>query len=204
MSPGVDDACDFKVARGLGGWRPGTVTGIDGRDFTVVDSRGNEYVTRQVRQPKASKAAATSRRRTPTGGGRRAAPAVIPGPKPKTVRLSPEAVSREVERRGPWRCPEYLDYVRAQPCAVCKAPPQSEASHHGRRGIGQKADDSLAIALCAVDHAFWHQHGLLPGRTREESDVFVERAALALIVGFLRRHTLAPVVFELENGRSSR
>jgi len=62
------------------------------------------------------------------------------------------------------RSPQYLAWLRTQPCAACAAPPPSEASHHGPRGLGQKADDDRAIPLCQRCHAFWHHKGKVFGR----------------------------------------
>lgn len=53
-TPAVDEPCDFKRSRGLGGWRTGgTVIAIHGRDFHVRDEHGETWTTRQVRRPKA-------------------------------------------------------------------------------------------------------------------------------------------------------
>ena len=56
------------------------------------------------------------------------------------------------------RSPKHLALLRKQPCAWCGRPPPSEASHHGRRGIGIKASDLDAIPLCRDDHA--HHDGV--------------------------------------------
>ncbi len=61
-------------------------------------------------------------------------------PKPKTPRSS-----------------SHLAWLRTLRCAWCGWFAPSEASHHGRRGVGIKAPDLLAIPLCAGCHR-WH-HG---------------------------------------------
>jgi hypothetical protein len=53
--------------------------------------------------------------------------------------------------------PEYLDFIRSQPCVICarKARPQfsrTEAAHVGQRGLGQKCSDWEAIPLCGCHH----------------------------------------------------
>lgn len=77
--------------------------------------------------------------------------------------------------------PQYLDWIRQQPC-VC--PPAAdpykftradnviEAAHVGVRGLGQKCPDAEAIPLCAWHHRtgplshhvlgknFWGRHGI--------------------------------------------
>jgi hypothetical protein len=63
-------------------------------------------------------------------------------PKPKTV-----------------RDPQYLEWLRRRPCVFCKAPPPSEASHHGKRGMGLKPSDHEALPLCRVHHQRWHDKG---------------------------------------------
>lgn len=55
------------------------------------------------------------------------------------------------------RSSTYLRWLRTQPCCWCGRRPPSEASHHGRRGMGKKASDLLAISLCSRCHG--HHHG---------------------------------------------
>jgi len=65
----------------------------------------------------------------------------------KTLRKPPAK-----ERRGPVRDAAYLQWIRTLPCEACSAEGQSEASHTGDRGLGQKAPDTDAIPLCAACH----------------------------------------------------
>lgn len=60
-------------------------------------------------------------------------------PKPKTPRSS-----------------SHLTWLRTLPCAWCGGAPPSESSHHGRRGVGIKASDLLAVPLCRDCHARHH------------------------------------------------
>lgn len=74
----------------------------------------------------------------------------------------------------------YLAWLRTQPCAACAAPPPSEASHHGPRGMGQKADDDLAIPLCRRCHRSWHDTSKVFGRDhldRERTRTWLSRTA---------------------------
>ena len=66
-------------------------------------------------------------------------------PKPRTVRE-----------------PAYLAFLRRCTCSWCGRPPPSEAAHHGPHGIGIKADDRGAVALCPTCHRFSHDQGTLP------------------------------------------
>ena len=56
--------------------------------------------------------------------------------------------------------PEYMRFVRTQPCAMrvhdpCEGP--IEAHHAGRdRGLGQKAADDTCVPLCQKHHMDWH------------------------------------------------
>ena len=67
----------------------------------------------------------------------------------------------------------YLAWVRTQPCSVCAAPGPNHAHHHtdgktsvdqprsrnalgGKRGRGQKADDTETMALCFKHHRQLH------------------------------------------------
>lgn len=70
--------------------------------------------------------------------------------RPTPRRVGPPAPRIKPEREED---PEHLARVRSLPCVVCGAPPPSEA-HHPRegQGMGQKADDRLAISLCASCH----------------------------------------------------
>lgn len=67
---------------------------------------------------------------------------------------------------------EYLALVRKQPCCICGDDISVEA-HHPRMtaGMGQKADDDLAVPLCGRHHRelhrmnereFWASYGLDP------------------------------------------
>lgn len=60
-------------------------------------------------------------------------------------------------KHPPERNPEYLDWIRDQPCAWCGEEQKSptEASHHPRQGHGStalKCSDYRAIPLCGECH----------------------------------------------------
>ncbi len=86
-------------------------------------------------------------------------------------------------RREPLRDPEYLEWLRRLPCAVCgrrgvhAAHLRSGSRRYGKpeSGIAKKPDDDWTTPLCADDHlnddaaqhrgnelAFWERHGLDP------------------------------------------
>ena len=52
----------------------------------------------------------------------------------------------------PSRNPEYLRFVRRQPCCVCGRSWGVEAAHTGPHGLGQKAADESCIPLCGIHH----------------------------------------------------
>lgn len=56
------------------------------------------------------------------------------------------------------REPEYLTWVRTQPCCVCNAPAPSEAHHMVTRGAG--GSDCLVVPLCWACHKRAHYRGL--------------------------------------------
>lgn len=93
---------------------------------------------------------------------------------------------RSVPKEKPWRSRAYLEYVRSQPCCACGACVGVQASHHGPHGIATKPGDERAVPLCATCHlGEYHQRGVLPGRSREETDELVERVAVELVVPWL-------------------
>lgn len=58
--------------------------------------------------------------------------------------------------------PQYLAFIRRQPCLVCKRPAEP---HHLRglrygTGTGVKAPDEWAIPLCPEHHRELHDHGV--------------------------------------------
>lgn len=76
-----------------------------------------------------------------------------------------------------------LQWVRRQPCAVCGCPGPNHAHHStngkagagnpkalgGRRGRGQRADDTEAISLCLKHHKNLHElTGFFSGYTKNE------------------------------------
>lgn len=57
--------------------------------------------------------------------------------------------------------PEYLRFIRSQPCLICSRRgliqlSETNAHHHGPRGLGQKVPDRHTLPLCHVEH---HQYG---------------------------------------------
>ena len=76
---------------------------------------------------------------------------------------------------------KYLAWLRRLPCAFCGAPAPSEASHHGKRGVGLKASDHEALPACRRCHQRHHDkgsaHARFDGMDREQrSDALGELA----------------------------
>ncbi len=93
------------------------------------------------------------------GGGAREAFPLRPVPKPVTLTN-----------------PAYLAYVRKHPCCLCGRSEGIEAHHWSHHGgvMGAKVDDYRTVPLCQEHHRYWHDHGTLPGRSRDMSEaVFV-------------------------------
>ena len=61
----------------------------------------------------------------------------------------------------PERDSAYLAWIRTLDCARCGTPHQSEASHCGPRGLGQKTSDYFTSPLCS------RCHRLFEGREKE-------------------------------------
>lgn len=76
-------------------------------------------------------------------------------PRFKSVRA---AKNKNGRKFGPNRSENYLDWIRKRPCCVCSKNAPSEASHHGRRGMGQKASDFSCVPLCTDHHRDWHTY----------------------------------------------
>ncbi len=91
----------------------------------------------------------------------------------------------------PIRNPEYLSWIRRQPCAADSSaypcPNPSEASHHGPRGMGQKTDDYRTIPLCHDHHTQWHQHGTLFGWDRATTDAWIQERIIRLLIEWAER-----------------
>ena len=65
-----------------------------------------------------------------------------------------------VAKAKPVRNRKYLDWLRGLPCAFCGQDAQRcEASHHGKHGVGTKADDTGALPACSACHERHHRIG---------------------------------------------
>jgi hypothetical protein len=61
-----------------------------------------------------------------------------------------------------YRSPEYLAYIRRQPCAACHLPANFTDPHHeplGETYMGGKPHDTHAIPLCRSCHNIRHEEG---------------------------------------------
>ena len=61
-------------------------------------------------------------------------------------------------KSNPLRDPEYLKWLRTQPCVITGAVP-CDPAHIGTMGKGIKSPDNEAIPLLHAIHAECHQHG---------------------------------------------
>lgn len=96
----------------------------------------------------------------------------------------------EPKRRGPWRSPEYLAFVRSKPCCVCGRPGPSEAHHHGPRGakgMGTKCSDVFVCPLDRACHNDWHSMGHFSGKTREQSEAIQVESQRLLLAEWVSR-----------------
>lgn len=62
----------------------------------------------------------------------------------------------------PEECDWWLRYVRTLPCCNCGRAAPSEAHHEGRKGVGQKVRDTMAVPLCTVCHRVLTDKNALP------------------------------------------
>jgi hypothetical protein len=94
--------------------------------------------------------------------------AVVRSPKVRRHHKRLQGKASDRSARAPERNPEFLEFVRGQPCDFCGRS-GSEAHHWGKHGMATKCSDYLAVPLCHEHHVEgWHRHGTLPGRSREE------------------------------------
>lgn len=88
----------------------------------------------------------------------------------------------------------YLAYVRKHPCCLCGRSEGIEAHHWSHHGgvMGAKVDDYRTVPLCQEHHRHWHDHGILPGRTRGGSEGRFLLTQRALLTAWTDDHTKAP------------
>ncbi|EPC5664425.1 DUF968 domain-containing protein [Citrobacter koseri] len=86
---------------------------------------------------------------------------VIPATEPAvTLTVDPESPQTLMKRpkRIRWVNPEYVQWVKTQPCECCGMP--SDDPHHlighGQGGMGTKAHDSFTLPLCREHHTELH------------------------------------------------
>lgn len=68
--------------------------------------------------------------------------------------------------KKPTRSTSHLDHVRSLPCCVSGSTQQVVAHHVENGGMGRKCSDLLTVPLTDELHAYYHQHGHLPGLDR--------------------------------------
>ena len=148
----------YKERKGLGGWHPRGAVAWDhgGKTVGVKTHAGRELElrrgwTRPERIPPSKKA--SKRQRLV-----RIVKQLIGLPPDVPSFLSREPFNRErtsaLEQLTPPEESEvYKEYVRREPCCNCGRPPRSDPHHESapgqpRRGVRQKARDTLTVGLC--------------------------------------------------------
>jgi len=94
----------------------------------------------------------------------------------------------------------FLAYVRTLPCCNCQTTSPSDPHHEGRRGVGQKAHDVLAVPLCRPCHSIYTDTNCLPDpqaklRSREQSLHILQTTQRDLLLCLLHRLEL-PVLID--------
>jgi len=88
----------------------------------------------------------------------------------------------------PQRSPSFLAIVRATRCMCCGARPPSDPHHAGKRGVGQKCSDLLAVPLCRKCHAVVTDTNQLPGSSSiQASRSIIEARQVAQLESALAR-----------------
>jgi hypothetical protein len=100
---------------------------------------------------------------------------------------------------APEECPAWLAFVRKMPCCNCGSTQNVEAHHEGKKGVGQKVRDTMAVPLCSVPcHRVYTDTNCLPDpvaevlgkpklRTRADSLLVLRAAQEDLLKGALVR-----------------
>ena len=92
-------------------------------------------------------------------------------------------------RKAPQREDDaYLEYVRRHRCCFvgCDTTPPSQPHHYPAKGMGgANGDDRLTVPLCALHHRFFHDHGHLPGDSKEQTANYFLRLQLDLLLTYL-------------------
>ncbi len=129
------DAVEVKVGGSLGRWVLGVVDDVQlgsGNRFRyAVVSRGGQrlvdLLAAQVRAPRRTEAGSTVPMRTK-----------------RTTRKRADNAGR-----GPLRYPNYLKWVKSNPCIFCGR--KADDPHHvGSKGLGQQTDDTKIVAVSAA------------------------------------------------------
>lgn len=88
----------------------------------------------------------------------------------------------------PQRSPSFLALIRITRCMCCGMKPPSDPHHAGRRGVGQKCSDFLAVPLCRKCHTAVTDTNRLPGAsTIEASNTIIQQRQVTQLEGTLAR-----------------
>lgn len=144
-----------------------TVTSFAGLEpAVVIEARGTEVVVRTAKG---------KRRAVPVSRVRAAErPTTKLRPLARPPVDAPYEASAPIAKDAGARVELYLKYVRAHPCACCRAPGPSEAHHWGPKGrsggMGTKCSDFRTVPLCAICHEHFHRSGSLPNLERKDTE----------------------------------
>jgi len=81
--------------------------------------------------------------------------------KPELSALKAAQLRPQPKPAAPERCPAYLDFVHRYSCCNCGTKP-AEAHHEGKKGVGQKVRDTMAVPLCSFCHWIYTASNCLP------------------------------------------
>lgn len=182
----IGDRVETK-ARANEPWVPGAIHDIDSEGtLWITDDRGQVAVSRRATWPKVQ----ACRKPAPK-------PRLLMRPPPPPVdQAALEGVARSLGRqppqeprefkpqpkpKEPGRSLEYMAHVRTGACiaANCTEINGTHAHHAGPKGthaIARKVSDGYCVSLCHECHRFFHDHGHLPGMTRDHTERAFDQA----------------------------
>jgi len=103
-----------------------------------------------------------------------------PAQRPMVAPAGPKSPPRANPKQKRIKCPQYLAFVRLQPCACCRRPSFYEDKNqpHHLYTVGSGGSDFAAVPLCAICHAIWHNTGRHTFKKRTGIDLEAVNKAL--------------------------
>lgn len=176
----------FKVRAIDRGWRRGIIASVDGGIVTLRSEHDDLYEVDpaegriDVLSPRKAESLARPRRKVSAGSQPCAAQPVM-----VTTDVRPTA---QPKPRAKVRNAGYLAFVRKRACCSCGIGGPSDPHHHGPRGVGQKADDLRCVPLCRPCHEHITVAHVLPGMSREQTELLIARHNLELLIEWFAAH----------------